>query len=53
MKTLYRVLILLALLVAAIASYSVGSQTGMFAFIILGFLLEGAFWLGLFPAKKR
>ncbi len=53
MKTLYRYLILLVLLIAAIAAYSAGSRTGMFAFIILGFALEAAFWLRLFPIKRK
>ncbi|WP_162558422.1 hypothetical protein [Saliniradius amylolyticus] len=53
MKRLYRYLILLALLIAAISAYSVGSQTGMFVFIILGFILEAGFWLGLFPVRRR
>jgi hypothetical protein len=52
MKTLYRYIIVFALLVAAIALYSAGNQTGMFIFIVLGFLLEGAFWFGLFPMKR-
>ncbi len=52
MKTLYRVLILLALIITAIGFYSYGNSTGLFIFIILGFLFEGAFWLKLFKRKK-
>ena len=53
MKVIYRILIVLALLLAAISAYSIGNQTGMFIFVILGFLLEGAFWLGLLPKKRN
>ncbi len=53
MKTLYRYLIISALLLAAIASYSYGSQTSMFIFVILGFALEAAFWFRIFPIKKQ
>ncbi|SNY43144.1 hypothetical protein SAMN06297280_0539 [Arsukibacterium tuosuense] len=52
MNAFYRFFIIIALLVAAIFSYSLGSQTGMFIFVILGFVLEGAFWFGLFPFKR-
>lgn len=53
MKGIYRILIALVLLIAAIASYSMGIQSGVFLFIILGLVLEGAFWFGMFSAKKR
>ena len=53
MNAVYRVLIALVLLVAAIASYSMGIQSGVFLFIILGLVLEGAFWFGLFSTKRR
>lgn len=53
MKQLYRWLLIIVLLLAAIASYSAGSSTGMFLFIILGFLFECAFWLKLFPMSKK
>lgn len=53
MKTLLRYAIIFAFLLGAIASYSAGSRTGMFIFVLLGFLLEGAFWLGLFPLKRK
>ncbi|WP_017445865.1 hypothetical protein [Gayadomonas joobiniege] len=53
MKGIYRIVIALVLLVAAIASYSMGIQSGVFLFVILGFVLEGLFWLGLFPIKRR
>ncbi|GFD68499.1 hypothetical protein KUL106_17620 [Alteromonas sp. KUL106] len=53
MKGIYRILMALALLVAAITSYSMGVHSGVFLFIILGFVLEGAFWFGLFSIKRR
>ena len=53
MKGIYRILIALVLLVAAITSYSMGIQSSVFLFVILGFVLEGAFWFGLFPVKRR
>lgn len=52
MKTFYRIIILLALLLGAIASYSYSSQTGMFIFVVLGVALEIAFWLNLMPRRK-
>lgn len=53
MNGVYRIIIALFLLVAAIASYSMGIQSGVFLFIILGLVLEGAFWFGMFSAKRR
>lgn len=53
MKQLYRWLLIIVLLLAAIASYSAGSSTGVFLFIILGFLLECAFWFKLFPLQNK
>ena len=52
MKTLYRYIIVLVLLLAAIASYSIGSSKGLFVFILLGFIFEAGFWFGLFPIKR-
>jgi type IV secretory pathway TrbL component len=45
--------VLLVLIFIAISFYSYGNSTGMFIFIILGFLFEGAFWLKLFNRKKK
>lgn len=53
MKGIYRILIALVLLIAAIVFYSMGIQPGVFLFIILGLVLEGAFWFGMFSAKRR
>tara|TARA_Y100001937_G_C6899804_1_gene232773 strand:+ start:233 stop:403 length:171 start_codon:yes stop_codon:yes gene_type:complete len=52
MKTILRLMLILALLFAAISSYSYGSTTGTFFFIILGFVFEAAFYFKLFSAKK-
>ncbi|WP_199886132.1 hypothetical protein [Pseudoalteromonas sp. T1lg23B] len=53
MEKLPRILIILFLLLAAVASYSYGSATGIFLFIILGFVFEMAFWFKVFPRKKK
>ncbi|QUX96231.1 hypothetical protein C0J08_12870 [Marinomonas sp. CT5] len=53
MKGIYRIFIALVLIVAAIASYGMGIHSGVFLFIILGIVLEGAFWFGLFPIKRQ
>ncbi|CCQ10029.1 hypothetical protein PALB_8940 [Pseudoalteromonas luteoviolacea B = ATCC 29581] len=53
MGKMYRILILLALIIASLICYQYGGQTGIFVFIILGFLFEAAFWLKLFPIKKK
>jgi hypothetical protein len=48
MNKIYRFVILTALIIAAISSYSYGNSTGVFAFIILGFAFEALFWVSLF-----
>mgnify|MGYP006075591621 FL=1 len=53
MNTITKWLVLLVLISTAIGFYSYGNSTGMFIFIILGFLFEGAFWLKLFNRKKK
>lgn len=53
MKGIYRILIAFICLMAAIASYSFGIQSGVFLFVVLGFILEGLFWFGLFPTKRQ
>ena len=53
MKVIYRLLIIIGALLGALACYSMGMQSGIFLFIILGFLLEGAFWFGLFARKRK
>lgn len=53
MTILLRVAMGLILLFLALASYSYGFDTGIFVFIILGFSLEMAFWLNIFPLKRR
>ena len=53
MKTLLRCLLVVAFLMGAIAAYSAGNRTGMFIFVLVGVLLEGAFWFGLFPLKRK
>ena len=53
MKRIYRYLLIFALLVGALAAYSYGNQTGVFLYVLLGFVLEAGFWFGLFPIKRR
>jgi len=53
MKQIYRWSILSVLIVVAISFYSYGSSTGMFIFILLGFLVEIAFWLKLFDRGHK
>ena len=53
MKTIIRLLMAVFFIIAALSLYSFGNQTGSFIFMILGFLFEMAFWLNLFPIKKK
>jgi type IV secretory pathway TrbL component len=53
MNKITKWLVLLVLIFIAISFYSYGNSTGMFIFIILGFLFEGAFWLKLYNRKKK
>jgi hypothetical protein len=50
---IYRFLILAVLIIAALSSYSYGSSTGVFVFVILGFIFEGLFWFGLFRKSPK
>lgn len=52
MQTQYRWLIVFFCLIAALVSYGVGSSTGIFLFVILGFIFEMLFWFKLYPRKK-
>lgn len=52
MPKLLRITLSFLLLCAALASYSAGFDSGLFIFILLGFLLEAGFWFGLFPIKR-
>lgn len=53
MKRIIRYLVLFALLIAALAAYSYGNQTGLFVFVLLGFAFEACFWFGVFPLKRK
>ncbi|QYX65067.1 hypothetical protein K2227_01640 [Shewanella putrefaciens] len=52
MKPVTRWISLSLLLVAALSAYAYGSATSAVAFIILGMLLEGTFWIGLLGKRK-
>ncbi len=53
MTILTKWIILIILLVAAIISYSYGFSQGIILLIGLGFILESAFWLGVFSKNKK
>jgi hypothetical protein len=53
MKTLHKWIILCALLLAAIASYSYGSSQGVVAFILIGVIFELTFWFKLLKKKPH
>ena len=53
MRMLYRIPILFLLLICALFFGSIGSMSGMGAFLIFCVLFEGAFWFGLFKSMKR
>lgn len=48
-----RWILLIGILTAAIGCYFIGSVKAMGFFIVLGALLEIAFWVGLLKTKKR
>jgi hypothetical protein len=53
MKVVYRVLLSIAVILAALLCYSAGSMTGVVAFFVLGIVLEGVFWLGIGKIFRR
>jgi hypothetical protein len=53
MSTLGKYLLLGALLCLALVCYFVGSVIGAMAFIVMGVLLELAFWIGIFKATVK
>jgi hypothetical protein len=53
MNVFIKWLILAALIIAAIGCYSYGSTTGLFIFIIAGFVFEMAFWFKVLPIKRN
>lgn len=52
MRILYRAIIVIACLFAAIACYVFGIPAGGVIFLLLGIMFEGLFWLGLFGRKR-
>ncbi len=52
MSNAIKYLLLSALVCLALICYSVGSATGTVAFIIMGVLLEIAFWLGIIKSTR-
>ena len=45
--------ILLALISAAVVSYSVGFMVGLGLFVVAGVVFELAFWVALFKRRRR
>jgi len=52
LKIIARVLLAAFFLFAAIACYVFGIPAGGVIFLLLGLVLEGLFWFGLFGRKK-
>ena len=48
-----RIAILIGLLVAALICYGIGMQLGALVFLLIGALLECAFWLRLFKTDSN
>lgn len=46
-------LVLSAFFLLALVCYYIGSKVGAIAFIALGFVLELAFWLGIFKSSNK
>lgn len=53
MNLMYRILIFLLCLVAAIACYGFGFQQGGIFFIALGVVFEALAWFGIFSRSKN
>jgi len=56
MKSIYRGIIMLTLLVLVMFSYGLGFTEGAVIFVVIGALFEIVFWLGVFgysPAKMN
>ena len=53
MNKIYRFLILTVLVIAALSFYSYGNASGVFVFIILGFVFEGLFGFRLFRKNAK
>lgn len=52
MSILYRAVIAVACLFAAIACYAYGVPAGGGVFLLIGIAFEGMFWIGLFGRKQ-
>jgi len=53
MKIFHKWIILAVLLLAAFTSYGYGFSQGVGIFIVLGVILELAFWFGVFGKKHK
>ena len=52
MHILKRVIFVVFCFFAAMACYAFGVPVGGFAFLVLGLIFEGLFWVGIFGRKK-
>jgi hypothetical protein len=53
MSKITKFILFSALLCLAMLFYFMGSAKGAIAFILMGFLLELGFWIGIFKTTKR
>lgn len=53
MRIIYRVTVVLACFIGAVACYLKGVPAGGAIFFLLGLMLELGFWAGVFGRKKR
>ena len=53
MNKLYKWIILLSLIFAALACYGLGIDSGFVGFVMAGVLFEMMFWFGLLSFKKK
>lgn len=53
MRIIYRVTVVLACFIGAVACYLKGVPAGGAIFLLLGLMLELGFWAGVFGRKKR
>ena len=52
MKFLYRILLPIGLILAALMCYRVGAVQGSIAFFAIGILFEIGFWSKVFPSRS-
>ncbi len=53
MNVISRALLIVVCFFAAIACYVFGIPAGGVAFVVLGVIFEGLFWMGIFGKRKK